>query len=51
MEADAEGEGELKRVLCAIGLQVAAVIEEVLQAGLCIDAKVRNEVILDAKAE
>ena len=46
MEADAEGEGELKRVLCAIGLQVAAVIEEVLQAGLNIETNVRREVVL-----
>lgn len=30
METDAEGQGDLKWMLCAIGLQVAAIIDEVL---------------------
>lgn len=51
METDAEGQGDLKWMLCAIGLQVAAIIEEVLQARFDIESKVRRKVVLDAKAE
>ena len=34
MDADTEGEGHAEGVFRAIGFNVAAVIEEVLQAGL-----------------
>ena len=34
METDAERESNLKRMLCAIGFQVAAIIEEVLEVRL-----------------
>ena len=51
MEANAEGQSDLERMLCTICLQVAAVIEEILQAGLDVEANVRGEIILSAKAE
>ena len=45
-EADAEWQGDAERMLRAIGLQVAAIVEEILQAGLQIEAEMRREVIL-----
>ena len=38
-------------MFCAIGLDVAAVFEEVLQVGLQIDAKMRREVVLESNAQ
>ena len=51
MEADAEGQGEFKRVLRTIGFEVAAVIEEILHAGFQIDAEIWREVVLCAEAK
>lgn len=51
MEAEADGQGDLERVLCTIGLDVATVVEEVLQAGLQIDAKMWREVVLQPDTE
>ena len=51
MEAEADGQGDLERVLCTIGLDVATVIEEVLQVGLQVDTKMRREVVLQSDAE
>ena len=38
-------------MFCTVGLNIAAVIEEVLQAWLYVYAKMGREVILQAKAE
>ncbi len=51
MEADAEWQGDAKAMLRAIALDAAAVVEEVLQAGLQIDAKMRREVVLQAESK
>jgi hypothetical protein len=37
-------------VFFTIGIQIAAVIEEILQAGLDVDAEVGRKVVLQAKA-
>lgn len=46
MEADSKWQRDLQRMLCAIGLDAAAVIEEVLEAGLQVDTKVGSDVVL-----
>lgn len=51
MEADAEGQSNLKRMLCEIGIQVTTVIKEILQAGLDIETNVRREVVLQTEAK
>lgn len=51
MEAEAEGQGELEGMLCAIALQVAAIVEEVLKAGFQVEAEVGREIVLNAEAE
>ena len=51
MEADAERQGDAKAMLRAIAFNAAAVVEEVLQAGLQIDAKMRREVVLQPDTE
>ena len=51
MEAEAEGQGEFKRVLRAVGLEVTAIVDEILQAGLQVDAKMWCEVVLCAEAK
>ena len=48
MEADAERQGNAKAMLRAIALYVAAIVEEILQAWLYIEAEVRRDVVLDA---
>lgn len=49
MEADTEGECDLKRMLSTIGLQIASFVVEVLQTGLQIDTKIRREIVLKAQ--
>ena len=51
METETEGQSEFKRVLRAIGLEVAAIVDEILQAGLQVDAKIWREVVLCAEAK
>lgn len=51
METDAEWERNLQRMLCTIGLDATAIVEEVLQAGLQVNTKVRREVVLQAKTK
>ena len=46
MEADAEWQGDAKAMLGAVGLYVAAVVEEILQAWLYVEAEVRRDVVL-----
>ena len=46
MEAEAERQSELKRVLGAVGLDAAAVIEEILHTGLKVDAEIGRDIIL-----
>ena len=48
MEADAEWQGDAKAMLRAIALNVAAVIEEILQTWLYVETDVRRDVVLDA---
>ena len=48
MEADAERQGNAKAMLRAIALYAAAVVEEVLQTWLQIEADMRRDVVLDA---
>ena len=48
MEADAERQGNAKAMLRAIALNAAAVVEEVLQTWLQIEADMRRDVVLDA---
>ena len=50
MEADAERKCHTERMLCAIGFQVTAVVKEVLQRGLQIDAEMGRKVVLQTKA-
>jgi hypothetical protein len=49
MEAKTEGQGDAKRMLCTITLEVATIIKEVLQAGFHVDTKMRGEVILNTE--
>ena len=51
MEAYTEGQGDVKGMLCAITLQVATIMKEVLQAGLHVDAKMGRDVVLNADTE
>ena len=51
MEAYTEGQGDVKGMFCAITLQVATVMKEVLQAGLHVDAKMGRDVVLNADTE
>ena len=51
MEADAERQCNTERMLCAIGLQAAPVVKEVLQRGLQIDAEMGRKVVLQTKAK
>ena len=51
MEAKAERQGELKRVLCAVGPEAASVVEEILHAGFQVDAEIRCDVVLSTKTE
>ena len=51
MEADTDGQSDTNRMLCAIGLQIAAVVEEVLQRRLQIDAKMGRKVVLQTKTK
>ena len=46
MEADAEWQRDAKAMLRTITLYVAAVVEEILQAWLYVEAKVRRDVVL-----
>ena len=48
MEADAERQGNAKAMLRAIALNAAAVVEEILQTWLYVEAYVRRDVVLDA---
>ena len=48
MEADAEWQGEVKRMLSAVALNVATVVEEILQTRLYVETDVRRDVVLDA---
>ncbi len=48
MEAQADRQGDAKRMLCTITIEVAAIIKEILQAGLHVDTKMRGEIILNA---
>ena len=48
MEADAEWQGDAKAMLRAIALDAAAVVEEILQTRLYVEAYVRRDVVLDA---
>ena len=50
-EADTKWQSDAEWVFCTIGIDVTTIIEEVLQAWLQVDAKVRRKVILQAKAE
>ena len=50
MKANAERQGDAKRMLCAITLQTTSVVEEILQVRLYVDAKMRRNIILDSKA-
>lgn len=47
-QADAEWQGDAKAMLRAIAFNAAAVIEEILQAWLYVEADVRRDVVLDA---
>ena len=49
MNTNAERQGDAKRMLCAITLQATSVVEEILQAGLYVDAKMGREAILNPK--
>ena len=51
MEAYTNGQGDAERMFCAVTLKVTTVIEEILQAGLHVDAQIGREVILSADAE
>lgn len=51
MEADAKGQSDAEGMLSAIGLEVAAIVEEVLQAGLYVEAEVGGEVVLQTQTE
>lgn len=51
MEADTKGQNDAEGMLCAIGLQVAAIVEEILQAGLYVYAKTGRKVILQTYAK
>lgn len=42
MEADTKGQNDAEGMLCAIGLEVAAIVEEVLQAGFYVEAEARG---------
>ena len=46
MEADAEWQGDAKAMLGAVAFNAAAVIEEILQAWLYVEADVRRDVVL-----
>ena len=46
MEADAEWQRDAKAMLRAIAFNAAAVIEEILQAWLYVEADVRRDVVL-----
>ena len=48
METDAEWQGDAKAMLRAIAFNAAAVIEEILQTWLYVEAYVRRDVVLDA---
>ena len=48
MEADADRQGEVKRMLSAVALNVATVVEEILQTRLYVETDVRRDVVLDA---
>ena len=50
MEADAERQGNAKAMLRAIALYAAAVVEEILQTRLYVEAYVRRDVVLEAKS-
>ena len=51
VESEADGQGEFKRVLRTVGLEAAAVIEEILHAGFQVDAKIWGEVVLRTEAK
>ena len=51
VESEADGQGEFKRVLRAVGLEEASVIEEILHAGFQVDAKIWGEVVLCTEAK
>lgn len=51
MEADAKGQSDAEGMLSTIGLEVAAIVEEVLQAGLYVEAEVGGEVVLQTQTE
>ncbi len=46
METEAERQGEFKGVLRAVGFEVTAIVDEILQAGLQIDAEMWCDVVL-----
>ena len=46
MEADAEWQGDAKAMLRAIAFNAAAVVEEILQTRLYVEAYVRRDVVL-----
>lgn len=45
-QSDAEWYGEVQSMLGAITLYVAAIVEEILQAWLYVEAEVRRDVVL-----
>ena len=47
-QSDAEWEGDVEAMLGAVAFNAAAVIEEILQAWLYVEADVRRDVVLDA---
>lgn len=49
-QTDAEWQGDAKAMLRTITLYVAAVVEEILQTRLYVEAYVRREVVLEAKS-
>jgi Na+/serine symporter len=49
-QTDADRQGEVKRMLSAVALNVTAVVEEILKTRLYVEAYVRREVVLEAKS-
>ena len=47
-QTDADWQGEVKRMLSAVALNVVAVVEEILQTWLYVETDVRRDVVLDA---
>ena len=45
-QTDAEWQGDAKAMLRAVGLYVAAIVEEILQAWLYVETDMRRDVVL-----